>query len=192
MAHLLKGFFLVMRGKSGSLAAFKEAFKLQPSIVATQGLVRANLELGNSRDAFYLAKNMASKMPRSSKVLTLVGMALSAQEETKGQAQGVFLAALKINPVCADTIAAYAQLLLSQSKFDDATKLLKDYLDNARAQQRDYAFALLGDVYSAAGNTAGALGAYNAALTLNPEQEAATRGLRKLQTKEEEEEEDEE
>eukprot|EP00245_Coleochaete_scutata_P013094 TRINITY_DN5224_c0_g5_i1.p1 TRINITY_DN5224_c0_g5~~TRINITY_DN5224_c0_g5_i1.p1 ORF type:complete len:170 (-),score=51.72 TRINITY_DN5224_c0_g5_i1:81-530(-) len=117
-------------------------------------------------------------MPSSPWAITLLGDVFASQSETRDKARKCFNDALKLDPACMDAVISMAELYKAEDRFDDAVNLLQKHL---RTGTTDMLHAELAKVLVAANKFGDALSHYNAALSINPKNEVARKGLERLE-----------
>jgi len=99
----------------------------------------------------------------------------STQQE---KARGIFLDVLKKDSACLDAVIGLCTLYKAQEKYDDAIKLLKQYLDKYNV---DFLHTAMGDILATTEKYDEAILHYGIALKINQLCEAALHGIESIE-----------
>ncbi|KAJ2788256.1 hypothetical protein GGI15_000061 [Coemansia interrupta] len=154
--------------------AYLRAHMLARSAGTFQGLVDAHVRAGRFKEAFVYAKEMAELMPRCAPALAAVGLVLSHSPESAEKAQRLLQAALDIDPMCTQAIAALASLHVAAGAVDKAVELVEKYLPQ---NDTDDMYTRYADLLTLANELPQAAANYTTALTINPDNERARVGF---------------
>ncbi|KAI4345457.1 hypothetical protein L6164_012581 [Bauhinia variegata] len=179
--YIMKGnLLLAMKRPEAAVVAFRAAQELRPDIRSYQGLVHSYLALSKMKEALYAAREAMKAMPQSAKALKLVGDAHASASNSGGRekAKKFYESALRLEPGYLGAALALAELHVIEGRNGDAVSLLERYLKD---WADDSLHVKLAQVFAATNMLQEALSHYQAALRLNPQNEAAKRGLERLE-----------
>ncbi|KAK7245695.1 hypothetical protein RIF29_40544 [Crotalaria pallida] len=178
-AYIMKGnLLLTMKRAEAAVSAFRGAQELRPDIRAYQGLVHTYLALFKFKEALYASREAMRAMPQSAKALKLVGDVHASNTSGREKAKKFYESALRLEPGYLGAALALAELHVIEGRNVDAVTLLERYLKD---WADDSLHVKLAQVFAATNMLQEALTHYQAALRLNPQNEAAKRGLERLE-----------
>nr|GMD72194.1 anaphase-promoting complex subunit 7 [Ipomoea batatas] len=203
--------FLSMNRPEAAVIAFRGAQELRPDLRSYQGptthhseiiagLVRSYLALSKTKEALHAAREAMKAMPQSAKALKLVGdvhasntsgreKVVELKEDSlvslyfvKGKtipnAKKFYESSLRLEPGYLGAALALAELHVIEGRNADAVSLLERYLKD---WADDSLHVKLAQVFAATNMLQDALSHYQAALRINPQNEAAKKGLERLE-----------
>ncbi|XP_024528847.1 anaphase-promoting complex subunit 7 [Selaginella moellendorffii] len=178
-AYLLKGnLSLSLNHSEAAVMAFRKAQSLKPDLRSYQGLVRSYLALSKNKEALCAAREAMKAMPHSAKALTLVGDVYAHVPEGREKARKFYESALRLEPGYLGAVLALADLHRMESRNEEATLLLQRYLQN---WADDALHTKLAQILALTNKLGESLSHYQAALSINPQNEAARKGLERLE-----------
>lgn len=178
-AYIVKGnLSLSMNHPEAALAAFRKAQALRPDFRAYQGLVQALLKIPKHKEALYAARDAMKTMSHSAKALTLVGDVYAHIADAREKSRKFYESALRLEPGYLGAVLALADLHVIEGRNGDAITLLQRYLKN---WVDDALHTKLAQILAATDKVGEALSHYQAALSINPHNEAAKKGLDRLE-----------
>jgi anaphase-promoting complex subunit 7 len=177
-AHRLKGTILLAKNRPDHAAvSFFKSNELEKDISSYEGLVDSYLAAGKYNEAIFSAREASISAPRDARASTLVGLALQQGAETpehKSSAKRALRKALTLDPSALRPLLALVQLHAHEKDYETCIELLKQGIEGSSEskssplQGHDILHMKLGEMYVAAENYNEALGAYHAALSINP------------------------
>ncbi|XP_045800773.1 anaphase-promoting complex subunit 7 [Trifolium pratense] len=177
--YIMKGnLLLTMKRAEPAVSAFRGAQELRPDIRTYQGLVHTYLALSKIKEALYASREAMKAMPQSAKALKLVGDVHASNSGGREKAKKFYESALRLEPGYLGAALALAELHVIEGRNGDAVSLLERYLKD---WADDSLHVKLAQVFAATNMLSEALSHYQAALRLNPQNEAAKRGLERLE-----------
>ncbi|KAL6532255.1 Anaphase-promoting complex subunit 7 [Orobanche gracilis] len=177
--YIMKGnLYLSMNRLEAALIAFRGAQELRPDLRSYQGLVRCYLALSKIKEALYAAREAMKAMPQSPKALKLVGDVHASNTSGRAKAKKFYESALRLEPGFLGAALALAELHVTEGRNGDAISLLERYLED---WSDDSLHVKLAQVFAATNMLQDALSHYHAALRINPQNEAAKKGLDRLE-----------
>ncbi|XP_042477035.1 anaphase-promoting complex subunit 7 isoform X1 [Macadamia integrifolia] len=177
--YIMKGnLFLSLNRPDAAVTAFRGAQELRPDLRSYQGLVRSYLSLAKVKEALYAAREAMKAMPQSAKALKLVGDVHASNSSGREKAKKFYESALRIEPGYLGAVLALAELHVAEGRNGDAVSLLERYLKDSAD---DSLHIKLAQVFAATTLLQEALSHYEAALRINPQNEAAKKGLERLE-----------
>ncbi|KAG5113655.1 hypothetical protein JHK82_036924 [Glycine max] len=177
--YIMKGnLLLTMKRAEAAVPAFRAAQELRPDIRSYQGLVHTYLALSKIKEALYASREAMKAMPQSAKALKLVGDVHASNSSGREKAKKFYESALRLEPGYLGAALALAELHVIEGRNGDAVSLLERYLKD---WADDSLHVKLAQVFAATNMLQEALSHYQAALRLNPQNEAAKRGLERLE-----------
>ncbi|KAL8524971.1 hypothetical protein ACS0TY_014558 [Phlomoides rotata] len=177
--YIMKGnIFLSMNRPESAVVAFRGAQELRPDLRTYQGLVRSYLALSKIKEALYSAREAMKAMPQSAKALKLVGDVHASNTSGREKAKKFYESALRLEPGFLGAALALAELHVIEGRNGDAVSLLQRYLKD---WADDSLHVKLAQVFAATNMLQDALSHYHAALRINPQNEAARKGLERLE-----------
>ncbi|CAA7399926.1 unnamed protein product [Spirodela intermedia] len=177
--HVMKGNLLLQLKRSdAAVTAFRAAQELRPDLRSYQGLVRSFLALSKTKEALYAAREAMKAMPQSAKALKLVGDVHASNPGGREKARKFYESALRLEPGFLGAALALAELHVVEGRNKDAVSLLERYLKD---WADDSLHIKLAQVFAATDVLSEALSHYQAALRINPQNEAARKGLERLE-----------
>lgn len=177
--YIMKGnLFLAMNRPEAAVIAFRGAQELRPDLRSYQGLVRSYLALAKVKEALYAAREAMKAMPQSAKAIKLVGDVHASNPGGREKAKKFYESALRLEPGYLGAGLALAELHVIEGRNGDAVSLLERYLKD---WADDSLHVKLAQVFAATNMLQEALSHYQAALRINPQNEAAKKGLERLE-----------
>ncbi|KAH6769760.1 tetratricopeptide repeat protein [Perilla frutescens var. hirtella] len=177
--YIMKGnLFLSMNRPEAAVIAFRGAQELRPDLRSYQGLVRSYLALSKMKEALYAAREAMKAMPQSAKALKLVGDVHASNTSGREKAKKFYESALRLEPGFLGAALALAELHVMEGRNGDAVSLLQRYLKD---WADDSLHVKLAQVFAATNMLQDSLSHYQAALRINPHNEAAKKGLERLE-----------
>lgn len=177
--YIMKGnLLLTMKRAEAAVSAFRAAQELRPDIRSYQGLVHTYLALSKIKEALYASREAMKAMPQSAKALKLVGDVHASNSSGREKAKKFYESALRLEPGYLGAALALAELHVIEGRNGDAVSLLERYLKD---WADDSLHVKLAQVFGATNMLQEALSHYQAALRLNPQNDAAKRGLERLE-----------
>ncbi|KAG5554965.1 hypothetical protein RHGRI_012493 [Rhododendron griersonianum] len=177
--HIMKGnLFLSMNRPEAAVVVFRGAQALRPDLRSYQGLVRSYLALSKIKEALHSAREAMKAMPQSAKALKLVGDVHASNSGGREKAKKFYESALRLEPGYLGAALALAELHVIEGRNGDAVSLLERYLKD---WVDDSLHVKLAQVYAATNMLQEALSHFQAALRINPQNEAAKKGLERLE-----------
>ncbi|KAJ4749973.1 Anaphase-promoting complex subunit 7 [Rhynchospora pubera] len=177
--HIMKGnLYMSLNRPEGAVAEFKIAQDLRADIRSYQGLVRAYLALSKSKEALFTAREAMKAMQQSAKALKLVGDVHAVNSSGREKARKFYESALRLEPGFLGAALALADLHVLEGRNKEAVSLLEKYLKN---WADDSLHIKIAQVFAATNMLSDALSHYQAALRINPQNEAGKKGLERLE-----------
>jgi anaphase-promoting complex subunit 7 len=186
-AHRVKGNVLLSDNTPEKAAAsFFHANELSRDVASYEGLVECYLARGQYKEAVCMAREAIEVAPRDHRAVTLVGLALSQATGGRDRAKRAFQKALKLDPGALRPLLALVDIHMQERDFETCIDLLqkgKDGMTEAQAMHSnaDMLDARLGEVYTLNENYTDAMTSFHTALSLNPDNQEAQRGLDRLE-----------
>ena len=186
-AHYIRGMlFLLEQQPDEAITSFNYANKIRKDVSHYEGLVEAYLMDEKYKEAVCMAKEAMVIAPKDPRTFTLIGLALSHSPATsrdgKEKAKRAFKKALLIDPYAIRPVFALADLYTREEDFGACVELLSRAIEgHGRPEEQDMIHAKLADVCAVADNYADALSHYHMALSMNPGNVVARRGLDRLE-----------
>ncbi|KAH8966624.1 hypothetical protein BDL97_03G035500 [Sphagnum fallax] len=178
-AYIVKGnLCLALSRSEAAVMAFRRAQALKADLRSYQGLVRAYLAIPKQKEALCAAREAMRAMPHSAKALTLVGDVYAHNPDGREKAQKFYESALRSEPGFLGAVLALADLHGREGRNDEATVLLQQYLKN---WADDSLHTKLAQILAATEKLGESLSHYQTALSINPLNEAAKKGLERLE-----------
>ncbi|XP_044500837.1 anaphase-promoting complex subunit 7 [Mangifera indica] len=177
--YIMKGNLLLsMKRPEAAVIAFRGAQELRPDLRSYQGLVHSYLAFSKVKEALYAAREAMKAMPQSAKALKLVGDVHASNASGREKAKRFYESALRLEPGYLGAALALAELHVIEGRNGDAVSLLERYLKD---WADDSLHVKLAQVFAATNMLEEALSHYEAALRINPQNEAAKKGLERLE-----------
>ncbi|PKA53433.1 Anaphase-promoting complex subunit 7 [Apostasia shenzhenica] len=179
LGHITKGrLFFSLNRPDTAVTAFRAAQELRPDLRAFQGLVRSYLALSKAKEALYAAREAMKIMPQSAKALKLVGDVHASNSSGREKARKFYESSLRLEPGYLDAALALAELHVVEGRTKDAVCLLERYIKDCAD---DSLHTKLAQVFAATSMLSEALSHFQEALRINPQNEAAKKGLDRLE-----------
>lgn len=176
--YIMKGNLLLsMKRPEAAVIAFRGAQELRPDLRSYQGLVHSYLAFSKVKEALYAAREAMKAMPQSAKALKLVGDVHASNASGREKAKRFYESALRLEPGYLGAALALAELHVIEGRNGDAVSLLERYLKD---WADDSLHVKLAQVFAATNMLEEALSHYEAALRINPQNEAAKKRVRAL------------
>ncbi|KAG2727196.1 hypothetical protein I3843_01G142800 [Carya illinoinensis] len=177
--YIMKGnLLLTAKRAEAAVIAFRGAQELRPDIRSYQGLVHSYLCLSKTKEALYAAREAMKAMPQSAKALKLVGDVHASNSSGREKAKKFYESALRLEPGYLGAALALAELHVIEGRNGDAVSLLERYLKD---WADDSLHVKLAQVFAATNMLQDSLSHYQAALRINSQNEAAKKGLERLE-----------
>ncbi|KAF5206402.1 Anaphase-promoting complex subunit [Thalictrum thalictroides] len=177
--QIMKGnLYISLDRPDAAVAAFRAAQELRPDLRSYQGLVRSYLALTKIKEALYSAREAIKLMPHSAKAIKLVGDVHASNPGGRDKAKKFYESSLRLEPGYLGAALALAELHVVEGRNGDAVTLLERYLKD---WADDSLHIKLAQVFGATNMLQEALSHYQAALRINPQNEAAKKGLERLE-----------
>ncbi|CAH8265259.1 unnamed protein product [Arabidopsis lyrata] len=177
--YIMKGNLLLQAKRPEAAAiAFRAAQNLRSDLRSYQGLVHSYLAFGKTKEALYTAREAMNAMPQSAKALKLVGDVHASTSSGREKAKKFYESGLRLEPGYLGAALALAELHLMEGRNGDAVSLLERYLKD---WADDSLHVKLAQVFAATNMLQDSLSHYQAALRINPQNEAAKKGLDRLE-----------
>lgn len=177
--QIMKGNLYLSLGRpDAAVTAFRAAQELRSDLRSYQGLVRSYLALNKMKEALYAAREAMKAMPQSAKALKLVGDVHASNSGGREKAKKFYESALRLEPGFLGAALALAELHVVEGRNGEAVTLLERYLKD---WADDSLHVKLAQVFGATNMLQDALTHYQAALRINPQNEAAKKGLERLE-----------
>lgn len=177
--YIMKGNLLLsMKRPETAVIAFRGAQELRPDLRSYQGLVHSYLQFSKVKEALYAAREAMKAMPQSAKALKLVGDVHASNASGREKAKKFYESALRLEPGYLGAALALAELHVIEGRNGDAVSLLERYLKD---WADDSLHVKLAQVFAATNMLQEALSHYEAALRINSQNEAAKKGLERLE-----------
>ncbi|CAL1397140.1 unnamed protein product [Linum trigynum] len=178
-AYIMKGNILLsLKRPEVAVIAFRGAHDLRADLRSYQGLVHSYLAFSKTKEALHAAREAMKAMPQSAKALKLVGDVHASNSSGREKAKKFYESALRLEPGYFGAALALAELHCVEGRNGDAVSLLERYVKD---WADDSLHVKLAQVYAATNALQEALSHYQAALRLNPQNEAAKKGLERLE-----------
>eukprot|EP00249_Psilotum_nudum_P016243 c25742_g1_i1 orf=635-1945(+) len=178
-AYIVKGnLSLSMNRPEAAVLAFRKAQTLKPDLQSYQGLVRALLAIPKPKEALYAARDAMRTMPHSAKALTLVGDVYAHNPDGREKARRFYESALRLEPGYLGAVLALADLHSIEGRNGEAISFLQRYIKN---WADDSLHTKLAQILAATNKLGESLSHYQAALSINPQNETAKKGLERLE-----------
>ncbi|CAN6469401.1 unnamed protein product [Victoria cruziana] len=177
--YIMKGnLCLSLNKREEAAAAFRAAQELRPDLRSYQGLVQSYLALSKTKEALYAAREAMKAMPQSAKALTLVGDVHASHSGGREKARKFYESALRLESGYLGAVLSLADLHVIEGRKTDAISLLERYLKD---WADDSLHTKLAQVFAASNMLTEALSHYQEALRINPQNEAAKKGLLRME-----------
>ncbi|OAY27779.1 anaphase-promoting complex subunit 7 [Manihot esculenta] len=177
--YIMKGNLLLsLKRPEAAVVAFRGAQELRPDLRSYQGLVHSYLAFSKIKEALHAAREAMKAMPQSAKALKLVGDVHASNSGGREKAKKFYESALRLEPGYLGAALALAELHVIEGRNGDAVSLLERYLKD---WADDSLHVKLAQVFAATNMLQEALSHYQAALRINPQNEAAKKGLERLE-----------
>lgn len=166
-AHLLIGkAYLQMLQPDAALESFEKALKYGADrSEVTVPMAQAYLDQGKAQEVLNRFPADALTGPRAAELLVIRGLAHRRLGDMTGAA-AAFEKAIAANPRSASAGLALADLRVQQGRRQESIKLIDGVIANSPSEAR--AYLIRGTVLQSSGDTAGALAAYDKAVSLDP------------------------
>ncbi|XP_022760510.1 anaphase-promoting complex subunit 7-like isoform X1 [Durio zibethinus] len=177
--YIMKGNLLLsLKRPEAAVMAFRGAQELRADLRSYQGLVHSYLAFSKLKEALYAAREAMKAMPQSAKALKLVGDVHASNSGGREKAKKFYESALRLEPGYLGAALALAELHVIEGRNGDAVSLLERYLKD---WADDSLHVKLAQVFAATNMLQDSLSHYQAALRINPQNEAAKKGLERLE-----------
>ncbi|PNT26015.1 hypothetical protein POPTR_008G215100v4 [Populus trichocarpa] len=177
--YIMKGTLLLsLKRPEAAVIAFRGAQELRADLRSYQGLVHSYLAFSKIKEALHAAREAMKAMPQSAKALKLVGDVHASNSGGREKAKKFYESALRLEPGYLGAALALAELHVIEGRNGDAVSLLERYLKD---WADDSLHVKLAQVFAATNMLQEALSHYQAALRINPQNEAAKKGLERLE-----------
>ncbi|KAG4126622.1 hypothetical protein ERO13_D10G168100v2 [Gossypium hirsutum] len=169
---------LALKRPESAVMAFRGAQELRADLRSYQGLVHSYLAFSKVKEALYAAREAMKAMPQSAKALKLVGDVHASNSGGREKAKKFYESALRLEPGYLGAALALAELHVIEGRNGDAVSLLERYLKD---WADDSLHVKLAQVFAATNMLQDSLSHYQSALRINPQNEAAKKGLERLE-----------
>ncbi|XP_039048739.1 LOW QUALITY PROTEIN: anaphase-promoting complex subunit 7-like [Hibiscus syriacus] len=177
--YIMKGNLLLsLKRPEAAVMAFRGAQELRADLRSYQGLVQSYMAFSKVKEALYAAREAMKAMPQSAKALKLVGDVHASNSGGREKAKKFYESALRLEPGYLGAALALAELHVIEGRNGDAVSLLERYLKD---WDDDSLHVKLAQVFAATNMFADSLSHYQSALRINPQNEAAKKGLERLE-----------
>ncbi|KAK8510870.1 hypothetical protein V6N13_091317 [Hibiscus sabdariffa] len=177
--YIMKGNLLLsLKRPEAAVMAFRGAQELRADLRSYQGLVHSYLAFSKVKEALYAAREAMKAMPQSAKALKLVGDVHASNSGGREKAKKFYESALRLEPGYLGAALALAELHVIEGRNGDAVSLLERYLKD---WADDSLHVKLAQVFAATNMLQDSLSHYQSALRINPQNEAAKKGLERLE-----------
>jgi anaphase-promoting complex subunit 7 len=188
-AHRVKGNILLSDNAPDKAAAsFFHANELSRDVASYEGLVECYLARHQYKEAVCMAREAIEIAPRDFRAVTLVGLALShaKPEEGRDRAKRAFQKALKLDPTALRPLLALVDIHMQERDYDTCVELLnrgKEGMTESHAIHLnvDTLDARLGEIHILNENYTDAMHCFQIALSANPDNVEAQRGMDRLE-----------
>ena len=188
-AHRVKGNVLLADNAPDKAAAsFFHANELSRDVASYEGLVECYLARHQYKEAVCMAREAIEIAPRDYRAVTLVGLALShaKPEEGRDRAKRAFQKALKLDPGALRPLLALVDIHMQERDYDTCVDLLQKGKEgttesHAMYSNADTLDARLGEVHTLNENYTDAMHCFQIALSANPDNLEAQRGMDRLE-----------
>ncbi|CAN0900561.1 Anaphase-promoting complex subunit 7 [Linum grandiflorum] len=178
LSYAEKGKILLsLKRPEAAVLAFRGAQDLRSDLRSYEGLVHAYLAFSKTKEALHAAREAMKAMPQSAKALKLVGDVHASHSSGREKAKKFYESALRLEPGYLGAALALAELHVMEGRNGDAVSLLERYQDWAD----DSLHVKLAQIFAATNMLQEALSHFQAALRLNSQNEAAKKGLERLE-----------
>ncbi|CAN1164469.1 Anaphase-promoting complex subunit 7 [Linum perenne] len=178
-AYIMKGKILLsLKRPEAAVIAFRGAQDLRSDLRSYQGLVHSYLAFSKTKEALHAAREAMKAMPQSAKALKLVGDVHASHSSGREKGKKFYESALRLEPGYLGAALALAELHVIEGRNGDAVSLLERYVKH---WADDSLHVKLAQVFAATNMLQEALSHYQAALRLNCQNEAAKKGLERLE-----------
>ncbi|TYJ15351.1 hypothetical protein E1A91_A10G178400v1 [Gossypium mustelinum] len=175
--YLMKGnLLLALKRPESAVMAFRGAQELRADLRSYQ--VHSYLAFSKVKEALYAAREAMKAMPQSAKALKLVGDVHASNSGGREKAKKFYESALRLEPGYLGAALALAELHVIEGRNGDAVSLLERYLKD---WADDSLHVKLAQVFAATNMLQDSLSHYQSALRINPQNEAAKKGLERLE-----------
>ncbi|KAL1923693.1 uncharacterized protein VTP21DRAFT_8673 [Calcarisporiella thermophila] len=157
---------------------YRKAYRLSQSFEVYQGLVDTLIGLRRTQEAYNLAQEIMEVMPTNPRALTLYGIVLSQNAESRDKARKAFYDALKIDPRCLEAVMALVSVNVFEQMWEESIEVLSSQLDHHPAEM---IYTRIGDICLLANDYSRAMQHYNMALSINSDYEQAKQGLNRAE-----------
>ncbi|XVE65654.1 hypothetical protein DITRI_Ditri08aG0017400 [Diplodiscus trichospermus] len=177
--YIMKGNLLLsLKRPEAAVMAFRGAQELRADLRSYQGLVHSYLACSKVKEGLYAAREAMKAMPQSAKALKLVGDVHASNSGGREKAKKFYESALRLEPGYLGAALALAELHVIEGRNGDAVSLLERYLKD---WADDSLHVKLAQVFAATNMLQDSLSHYQSALRINPQNEAAKKGLERLE-----------
>ncbi|KAL2642311.1 hypothetical protein R1flu_009898 [Riccia fluitans] len=178
-AYLMKGnLSLSLNRSEAAVIAFRKAHSLRTDLRSYQGLVRAYLAIPKHKEALCVAREAMKAMPYSAPALTLVGDVYVQNLDGREKGRKFYESAMRQDPGYLVAVLSLADLHCAENRTDEAIALLQRYL---KTMPEDSLHVKLAQIFAASCKLRESLSHYQDALSMNPLNEAAKKGLERLE-----------
>ncbi|KAH8055488.1 hypothetical protein JL721_10217 [Aureococcus anophagefferens] len=179
LAFQLRGELLLGMGKAEhAIVAYFQANNYAKDLASYKGLVAAYLSTRKYKEALCTAKEAVATLPNNAAAISLVGKVLATSPEGTDKAKRAFAKALSIDKSCTDAALALVDLHVANQEYAQSIELL---LHSLQSLNHDFLHTKLADVCVLNEQYSDALAYYHAAISLNPQSEAANAGIDRLE-----------
>ncbi|ORX55962.1 TPR-like protein [Piromyces finnis] len=183
-ALIQKGNIYLSQSKpTNAIKCFRTALIHDPvNYAAYEGLIDSYSFMNKPAEAYIIAKKASEMMPKSARLLTLLGKTFTIDIELKDKVPLIFKKIMEIDPQYEPAILFYADFLMNEMKKDEAIEFLEKYLMNNNNNTEKINIKL-GNIYLQAEEYMKALNHFQKALQLNSDSEEAKEGIENTEKK---------
>jgi tetratricopeptide (TPR) repeat protein len=174
-AYQIKGdLFYAMNKPGKACTAYRTAYRISRDFANFEGLVHCYIQLGKLIDATSTAKEALFLYPQSARAVCLAGIVMKENPSLVAKAKEYLEKALKIDPMLIEGVFALSDLY---DRLEDTDKAIEILQKGASMHHTDSIHVKLGILYYKRSEYSQANTQFNAALSINPENASAKKGL---------------
>ena len=187
--YLLKGrLSLGMKRVDQAILSYRAAKNIRADMPSYYGLVKSYIVAKRYKEALFAAKDAVKEIPTSARALALLGDVHAQHSQTRGKARQLYDKALALDPICTEAVLSLCDLEVAVHSYVEAMSLLKRHVSQSPS---DVIYVKLGNVCASWSQSLNnesttslldeSLGYFQEALRMNPNCEAARRGVVKIE-----------